>query len=182
MYWSSHYNRSSCFSVNEGQGAIAAISLFVPGPEDVAFAGLAATKFGGRIIGGISKFADNVVDGISRLFKGERSGFDGLQGVQRLSDDELAKIIGRGPLNRQTRKELESSKNSFEALIEEHLQKIDDFKADPDAFDNKGLLKDVTPELREKIIQGRIKSLEKQIQGQRENLRKVNEALEKLEE
>ncbi|MEM6321537.1 MAG: hypothetical protein AAF960_28015, partial [Bacteroidota bacterium] len=140
------------------------------------------TKFGGSILRGIAKATDKVVDGVSSLFKGGSKKLDDLEGIKPLSDSEMSTISGKGPLGKQTKKELENSKASFESLIEEHLQKIEDFKANPDAFDNKGVLKDAAPELREKIIQGRIKSLEKQIKGQRENLRKVNEALENLDE
>lgn len=47
--------------------------------------------------------------------------------------------------------------------IEEHTQKLEDYKSNPDAFDNKGFLKNASPEIREKIIDGRIRHLEREI-------------------
>jgi RHS repeat-associated protein len=49
--------------------------------------------------------------------------------------------------------------------LEAHKDKLTKYRADPDAFDNKGLLKNATPELREKIINGRIRNLEGQIKN-----------------
>lgn len=82
------------------------------------------------------------------------------------------------PYLKQTTKELQSSKKSYESLIEEHTQKLKDYKANPDKFDNLGKLKNATPEMREKIIQGRIKELEGQITKQKGELNKINEALQ----
>lgn len=54
--------------------------------------------------------------------------------------------------------------------LESHLKKLDDYKANPDQFDNKGFLKDASPELRQKIIDGRIRNLEKQIENFRRQI------------
>lgn len=40
----------------------AAASLLLPGPEDAVVAVVAATKFGGRILNGISKFGNKIID------------------------------------------------------------------------------------------------------------------------
>ena len=61
----------------------------------------------------------------------------------------------------------------FQKQLEKHLKKLEDFKANPDKFDNKGFLKDASPELRQKIIDGRIRSLERQIENFR---RQINRA------
>jgi len=53
--------------------------------------------------------------------------------------------------------------NGLQDQILKHKKKLADFKADPDKFDNKGFLKDASQEIREKIINSRVKSLEKQI-------------------
>lgn len=45
-----------------------------------------------------------------------------------------------------------------------HKQKLADYIRNPDAFDNKGFLKNASPELRQKIIEGRIRNLEGQIE------------------
>ena len=57
--------------------------------------------------------------------------------------------------------------------IELHRKRLADYIADPDAHDNKGFLKNVSPELREKVIQSRIKSLEGQIQTFVRDLEKI---------
>ena len=81
-------------------------------------------------------------------------------------------------LTRQTREQLEASRSSFEKLIIEHRQKLDDYRANPEAFDNKGTLRGAPDDLKPKIIAGRIKALEKQLAKQEGELRKVIEQLE----
>ena len=49
--------------------------------------------------------------------------------------------------------------------LDAHKKKLDDYIRNPDAFDNKGILKDASPELRKKIIDGRIKNLKRQIEN-----------------
>ncbi|GGJ59581.1 polymorphic toxin-type HINT domain-containing protein [Deinococcus roseus] len=66
---------------------------------------------------------------------------------------------------------------SYQKLIDEHEEKLSEYLADPDAHDNKGLLKNATPELRAKIIEGRAKSIEKQLIKQRGEYQKVVEEL-----
>jgi hypothetical protein len=52
-----------------------------------------------------------------------------------------------------------------------HLKKLDDFRANPDKFDNKGFLRDApSQEIRDQIIEGRIRSLEKQIDNFRRQI------------
>lgn len=76
-------------------------------------------------------------------------------------------------------KSLERSVKSLEKNVEEHEQKLEDYKDNPDAYDNKGQLQNVSPELRQQIINGRIKSLEKQIRKNKGELQKANEQLQK---
>ncbi len=47
--------------------------------------------------------------------------------------------------------------------LDKHLKKLEDYKANPDKFDNKGFLKGASPERRQKIIESRIQKLERQI-------------------
>jgi RHS repeat-associated protein len=59
-----------------------------------------------------------------------------------------------------------SSKDAINGLKiqrDKHKLKLEEYKKNPDKFDNKGILKGKTNEQREKIINGRIKNLEKQI-------------------
>lgn len=84
---------------------------------------------------------------------------------------------GKTNLEEQTPAQLEKSKQSYEELIAEHEQKLADYKADPFAHDNKGILTNAPPEVQVKIIDGRIRSLEKQIAKQKGELEKILELL-----
>jgi len=56
--------------------------------------------------------------------------------------------------------------------IHEHRQKINQYRQNPEGFDNKGVLKNApSPEIRQRIIEGRIKHLEKEIQAFEKNIR-----------
>jgi hypothetical protein len=57
-----------------------------------------------------------------------------------------------------------------QASLVAHERKLREFKADPDAHDNAGLLARSPSERREKIIQGRIRKLERQIRNFRRQL------------
>jgi hypothetical protein len=46
--------------------------------------------------------------------------------------------------------------------------------------DNKGLLEDQPPEIQKKIIEGRVRELETQIEKHRSELKKIDEALRAL--
>lgn len=71
----------------------------------------------------------------------------------------------------------EKSIDSLRKNIQEHRQKIDDYLKNPDAFDNEGLLRNVpTPEIRQKIIDGRVKHLEKEIQTFEKNIKDLGGA------
>jgi hypothetical protein len=62
-------------------------------------------------------------------------------------------------------------------LIDEHQKKLQNYIDNPDAYDNKSILKNADPELRNKIIEGRKKSLQKQIDKQMGELNKIEEEL-----
>lgn len=57
--------------------------------------------------------------------------------------------------------------------IDLHRQKLADYIKNPDAFDNKGFLKNASPELRQKIIETCVKSLEGQIENFAKQLEKL---------
>ena len=65
--------------------------------------------------------------------------------------------------------------SGLDKQIERHQEKLEQYKSDPGRYDNKGFLTDASPELREKIIDSRIRSLEKQI----DNFRSQKERAEK---
>jgi hypothetical protein len=50
--------------------------------------------------------------------------------------------------------------------LAEHVEKLKKYREDPDAFDNRGILKDApSQEVRESIIRGRIRHLENEIRA-----------------
>lgn len=91
----------------------------------------------------------------------------------QVSSPDVHTQAGGNNMQSQTMEQLEKSKKSYERLIEEHEQKLKDYIADPDAHDNQGRLANATPEVREKIISGRVKALEKQIAKQKRELEKL---------
>jgi hypothetical protein len=54
-------------------------------------------------------------------------------------------------------------KQAYVLLTNNPEQKLNDYKANPDANDNKGLLKDANPANRKNIIKGRENGLQKEI-------------------
>jgi RHS repeat-associated protein len=60
---------------------------------------------------------------------------------------------------------LASGVKGLQEQVRLHEQKLADYKANPDAHDNKGFLKNATPDQRQKIIAARIRSLEAQIEN-----------------
>jgi hypothetical protein len=63
-------------------------------------------------------------------------------------------------------KEALKSIRSLEQRALEHRTKLDAFRRNPDAFDNKGFLRNApSPEVRERIIQGRLRHLEQEIRN-----------------
>ncbi len=63
-------------------------------------------------------------------------------------------------------------------FITTHEKKLNDYIANPDAYDNEGILKNApNPQIRQKIIQGRRGALEKQIKKQRDELTKIEQEL-----
>ena len=86
---------------------------------------------------------------------------------------------GSNPYLNKNTDELLKSRKSYQDLIEEHQKKLHDYLASPDAYDNQGLLANApTPELRQKIIDGRAKALQKQIDKQTGELQKLDNLLQ----
>jgi RHS repeat-associated protein len=71
-------------------------------------------------------------------------------------------------------KSVEKSIKSLQDRIAEHEQKLEDYKANPDAYDNKDFLKNApSQEIRDRIIQGRIKHLENEINEFKKQLKNL---------
>jgi hypothetical protein len=62
---------------------------------------------------------------------------------------------------------------SLQKQIEKHRQKLEEYMKNPDAYDNKGFLKNISETIREKIIQTRIKGLQKEIQKFENEIQKL---------
>gem|GEM_PF-4689326 len=87
-------------------------------------------------------------------------------------------IDANNPFSSQTDEQLLKSKKSYEKLIQEHQKKLSDFLNNPDAFDNKGILKNARPEHRQKIIDGRANAIQKQLNKQQGELQKIQDVLQ----
>jgi hypothetical protein len=63
----------------------------------------------------------------------------------------------------------------LEKQLKEHIKKLENYRRNPDKYDNKDFLKNAkdNPELRKKIIDSRIRSLEHQIKTFRETIKKL---------
>ncbi|WP_338263266.1 RHS repeat-associated core domain-containing protein [Corallococcus caeni] len=82
-------------------------------------------------------------------------------GGGRKSSPNATKQVGQ-----QTSLSPEKSIESLRDRMAEHEKKLADYRANPDAFDNEGFLKNApSPEVRQKIIDGRIKHLGDEIRA-----------------
>jgi predicted RNase H-like nuclease (RuvC/YqgF family) len=69
---------------------------------------------------------------------------------------------------------IEKSIHSLEQRIAEHERKLADYIANPDAFDNKGFLRNApSEEVRQSIIQGRINHLQHKINNWRQRINEL---------
>ena len=63
---------------------------------------------------------------------------------------------------------------SLEKNIREHQKKLDEYSANPEAHDNRGLLRNApTEEVKQRIIEGRIRHLEQEIRNWRNDIRRL---------
>lgn len=70
--------------------------------------------------------------------------------------------------------EEQKSLRSLRQRLREHEAKLDAYRRNPDAFDNKGYLRNApSPEVRKRIIEGRIKHLEGEIQNFRRQIESI---------
>jgi hypothetical protein len=123
-----------------------AIGHLIP---DAVIAAATAGVGGVAVRGGrtTAKAAENVADGTDDASAAGRAGREATDGAPRhLSPSEQRAV------------------RSLEKNVGEHQQKLEAYRADPDSFDNKGILTNApTPEIRQRIIDGRIRHLESEI-------------------
>ena len=66
------------------------------------------------------------------------------------------------------------SVRSLQSQVETHQAKLDAYRANPDAYDNLGILERApTPEIRQRIIDGRIRHLETEIRTFQDQIDKL---------
>lgn len=81
-------------------------------------------------------------------------------------------------LSNQNKEQLLKSKQSYEDLIKEHQTKLEEYIKDLYAHDNKGLLENApSDEIRDKIFNGRVNAIQKQITKQIGELNKIIDLL-----
>jgi hypothetical protein len=68
---------------------------------------------------------------------------------------------------------LMSKTKGLENQVKAHEQKLEQYKNNPDAHDNKGFLKNTTPEQRQKIIEARIAQLKHQIENFKKQIEQI---------
>jgi hypothetical protein len=88
--------------------------------------------------------------------------------VNAAGDDHVEPMRTGGSQSSSEVRELTSSEQrsvrSLQRNVEEHEAKLEQYKANPDAYDNQGLLKNApTPEIRQRIIDGRVRHLQNEI-------------------
>ena len=118
-----------------------------------------------------------------RLFKeGGKAGAEQFTKAATKQVDDVAK--GTKEAAQQTAKNVEEVENllkaqqravhSLQQRVAEHQKKLADFVKNPDAFDNKGLLKNApSPEIRQKIIEGRVRHLQTEIKAFQDQINKI---------
>ncbi|SFB64953.1 hypothetical protein SAMN05216266_1515 [Amycolatopsis marina] len=98
-----------------------------------------------------------------------RAGRGAVKGAERAADvvdeaGDAAKVGERGAWAGGLTVSEQRAVRSLEKQVSEHQDKLAAYRANPDAFDNKGILKNApTPEIRQRIIDGRIRHLEAEI-------------------
>jgi hypothetical protein len=105
------------------------------------------------------------------------SGAEAMQSLGNLLSNATS-----GPYSGLTDGQLGKAGDSYGELIRQHQKALEDYLADPDAHDNKGLLEKADADTRQKIIDGREKALEKQIKKQEGELEKIREEQKRRDE
>jgi hypothetical protein len=112
------------------------------------------------------------------MMKGdEQSSSQGQQGQQGQQQSQgQSNTASPNPGHNNDRSRTEKSIRSLENRVAEHEQKLADYKSNPDKYDNKGLLKNASPKTRQKIIQGRVRKLEREIRTFQQEITKLRES------
>lgn len=71
--------------------------------------------------------------------------------------------VGQTPVLVHNCLNAEKAIRSLQKRLDEHREKLAAYRANPDAYDNKGILAGASPEVRQRIIEGRVRHLEQEI-------------------
>lgn len=124
-----------------------------------------AKPFGAGVVGAAAAKASK---GISGALNGVKNWWKGAPKTVPTNNPFINQNIGQ----------LEKSRNSIQKLIKEHEQKLLDYIKNPDAHDNLGKLKNVPEKIRNQIIEGRKRELERQILRQKNDLKQIDDLLQ----
>ena len=101
----------------------------------------------------------------------------GVLGLARFAD-EAGELADAAKSLKQAKKGI----RSLEKQIAKHKEKLESFRKDPDAHDNQRLLRNApSEEIREKIIQGRVRKLEREIEKFKGEIQKLKDQINELE-
>lgn len=147
-------------------GALGGLGLTVASGAGMVGGGLLTATGEGAIVGvpamGVSAAGEATGIGMMTAAIGDLASHAG--------GDDQEELIETGGSDSGSVRELTASEQravrSLQRNVSEHEAKLEEYKANPDAFDNKGFLKNApTPEIRQKIIDTRIRHLETEIRG-----------------
>jgi hypothetical protein len=140
--------------------AEAAVSMVPGGGEALDFLVLTDSNepIGSRVLAGASLLGNIFTLGIAPNFSTIRSSSAIVRSVD--CADAMVSFVRKSSFT--AARGGAKATGGLQKQLDKHLKKLEDYKANPDKFDNKGFLKHASPELRQKIIDGRIRSLEKQ--------------------
>jgi hypothetical protein len=180
------YNPTNPEDYNRGQdigdkvSATAGLYLMVDGGGKAA--GGLTLAGGAALLAGPSGGLSSPAVGAGLIIAGEGA-LEGVAGYALFAKgtenfkNQKGRATEPNPYSKQTNKQLQNSKDSFGKLVNEHKQKLADFKKDPMGKTDPAKLKEAQkggPEAVNKLIQGRISSLEKQLKKQEGELNKIN--------
>jgi len=160
-YYGGQAGGATGFTIGAGAGLSTGPGATVASPA-LATAGAAIGTVAGAAAGGTAAHAGaQIVGGLVR----------GAYGM--FSEGANGESTGGGNPGKPPCPPNRKAIRSLEKQIREHEKKIADYLADPGSLDAKGWLKNVSPALRDKIVNGRVQGLRNSIKTYQENIRKI---------
>ncbi|MFO0579732.1 MAG: hypothetical protein U1A78_37640 [Polyangia bacterium] len=135
---------------------------------------------GGAVVGGAVRTGEAALEIAEDARKLERTALRGSKATH-LADD-AADAVHKHPTVSGELLDAHAAKKirSWEQRKQEHIQKLEAYKANPDAFDNQGYLRNApSAEVRDKIIRQRIKHLEGEIRNFDQQIQRARQGADK---